>query len=377
MTLPIDTLIRGYTRDEAFEVALQALEDLKIPARSWREGGTFKSIVGVFATVGSIASNIVAGGIRGNFLDWAEGAWLTLFAALTFDVARIPATFAAGQVTLTNQGGGVYSWGADELVVVNTATGARYRVTGPGNLAAFATLTVDVMAVEAGAAGSSAPGTIDRLETTLARVVVGNADPLIGADEELDEPLRTRCRAKRGTRSANGPRGAWEFAALSATFADGTATSINRCVRLPSAGTGAVTVVVATPSGAPTPLELAAVRASVERWARTDTDSAFVEPAVEVAYNRTITIWRRDGDEATVRANAEKALRDLQATYPIGGISKGLGLPGHLWADALESAVIASSPGVVFDVDQDGGDIELAYNEIPILSATLLVRTGR
>ena len=374
--IPFDQLIRGYSRAEAFEVALQTLEDVGIPARSWREGGVFRSIVGAVATVGSIASNVVSDGIRGNLLGNARGPWLTYLARLTYGVERDPSTFASGQLTLTNQGGGIYAWGADELVAYSSATGKRYRATSAGNLPAFGEVTVDIQAIEAGSDSSAAPGSIDSLETTMARVVVGNAKPLVGRDEESDDSVTAKCDRAPSLRSANGPRSSYELACLSAKLPDGSATSINRVVQVPPDGTTTVRMIVATPSGAPTLDERTAARANIELLARTDTDNVIVEPAVETIYARTITIWRRGGDEESILRNARKALDDLQATYPIGGIRKHAGTPAYLWADALSSAVIASSPGVVFDVDQDAGDIELAYNEVPVLAATLLVRVA-
>lgn len=379
--LPFDTLIRGYTREEAFEIALDALEAVSIPARSWRRGGVMRGLVGVVATMGSIASQVVAEGQKSKFLGWATEGWLTYLAKLEYNVDRIPATFAAGQITFTNQGGGVFSWGADEVVAVNSATGARYRITTPANgtpgfpvFGAFQTRTFNLSAIEAGSASSSPPGAIDSLETTMARVVVGNEQSVIGTDEESDEALTLRCSLQPSVRSANGPREAWEFAALSAKLPNGNATSINRARKLPATGDGTVRVICATPSGAPTSEELKAVRDSIEDLARTDSDNALVEGAIEQTYSRTITIWRRGGDEATVRANAQKALAELQVSYPIGGIKKVSTANGYLWEDAIESAIIAANKGVVFDVDQTGGDIELAYDEIPVIAATLLVR---
>lgn len=388
--LPIDTLIRGVTPEEALEVLVSGLEAVGVPARKWRPGGTMKAFVGVVATAGSIGSNIIAEGIKANFVPspetgkGASGPWLTLLAKLVYGIDRKPSTFAAGQVTIINQGNQVFTWGADEVILYSSETKARYRVSTPAlgtlefpALAAGGTLTVDVVAIEQGSTSSVAPGQVDSFETVISpKLVVGNEEAIVGIDEETDAELATRCLMRLAMRSSNGPRGAYEFACLSALLPGGTPTSINRCVILPELGDGTVRCVVATPSGAPTTLELRAVRDLIEDAARTDTDTVALSAAVEVPYSKTVTVWRRGGSDEAVRANAERALPAFFSTYPIGGIKKSAGQPGYLYADALESAIISSSPGVVFDVDQDGGDIELAFNEVPVVATTLLIRSA-
>lgn len=374
--LPIDTLIRAVTKDEAFEMALSLLESVKIPARSWRRGGVSRSIVGVLATVAAQASDIVASGIASQFLDYAERDWLTLLAHYIYKVERITATFASGYVTLTNQGGGVFNYGANEVVLKNSATGARYRVSEAFTLGVLGEVTVSVAAIEAGSASSSEPGAIDTIETTMQRVVVGNVEAVIGLDAESDDDLRARCWASIGTLSPHGPRDAYEYAVRSATI-DGAPTNINRLVVRPALGDGSVRLVCASASGTPTPEELKAARDSIELLARTDTDTVLLEAASSVTIAKTITVWRRGGDDDTVRAAAFAALETLSATYPIGGISKFAGGQGYLYTDAISSTVIGAGGGVVFDVDYDvPTDTPLADNEVPTIAATILVRTA-
>lgn len=388
--LPIDTLIRSVTQEEALEVLLAGLEAVGIPARKWRPGGTFKAFAGVVATAGSIGANIIAAGLKANFVpspetgEGAAGAWLTILAKLVYGVDRKPSTFAAGQVTIVNTGNQVFTWGADEVILYSSETKARFRVTTPASgtlefpaLAAGGELTVDVTAIEQGSTSSVAPGQIDSFETVISpKLLVGNTEAIVGIEEESDAELATRCLMRLAMRSSNGPRGAYEFACLSALLPGGTPTSVNRCVILPELGDGTVRCVVATPSGAPTAPELQAIRDLIEDAARTDTDTVILTGAVEVPFARTVTVWRRGGSDEAVRANAERALPAFFATYPIGGIKKYAGQPGYVYADAIESTIIASSPGVIFDVDQDGGDIQLDYNEIPVVATTILVRSA-
>jgi hypothetical protein len=73
-------------------------------------------------------------------------------------------------------------------------------------LSPLGTLTLDFSADEAGSDSNAAAGEIDTLVTTMLGVTCSN-DTLaaLGIDEESDESLRERCRAKLGMLSPNGP----------------------------------------------------------------------------------------------------------------------------------------------------------------------------
>lgn len=388
--IPIEVLIRPIPRDELFDLMLGAIETLKVPARSWRAGSVARTIVAVCAEFGSQGSYLLSELIRGMFLAFGRGDPLTAHAEDVYGVERIKATFASSQdaVVLSNAGGGVYPISANELVVRAKSTGARFRVvsrsdgvapfnvpaaTTVGGVTTPGTVRVSVVAIEAGAASSVSPGEIDELETTLARVSVTNTTSIVGRDAESDDELVRRCLAKRATWSPFGPRDAYEHAALSAKLPDGSPTNITRALPSRYSSQGRVTVVCATPSGAPTVEELAAVRAEIERTARADTVRVEVLAATPVATAHTIVVWARGGNAAIIRQRASAAVATLIATYPIGGISKVDGAPGKLWADRMAAAVISSSPEV-FDADLDVGDIALAANEVATNTSTFDVR---
>jgi hypothetical protein len=378
MTIDIETLMASVTADQIFDRLLGVLETAGVPARSWRRGGVARSVLGALSDVGYQGSVIVRDGIRGMFLAFAEGSWLAAHAEDTYGTEKIAATFATGEVTFSNTGGAVHSFGADEIIVIATESGARYRVTEAfiipsGSVASPGTVTVEVTAIDSGSTGSAAPGEIDTLETPLSKVTVSNEAALVGVDEETDEALRARCRAKRGTWSPFGPRDAYEYAALSATLTDGTPAGVTRVAVSRYSSTGTVTVVCATASGTPTSDELDAVEENVEAIARPDTVTATVSGAVPVATTHTITVWARGGVADTIEDNAQAAMAALIATYPIGGISKTQGGQGYLFADQIAATIIASSPEV-FDVDGVGDDIALEPDEVATNVTTFDVR---
>lgn len=240
---------------------------------------------------------------------------------------------------------------------------------------------MDVSAVEPGAASSVAPGEIDELETTLARVSVTNPSRLVGRDEERGEDLVVRCLAKRGTWSSLGPRDAYVDAALSATLAGGLPTSITRVAVSRSSSTGTVRLICATPTGAPTEAELDAVREAVEQRARPDTVTVLVEAAVPVATVHHVIIWCRGGTKETILARSQAAMSEFVSRYPIGGNRKIEIGPGYLFADAISGAVLGAlrygEPKVdAYDLDFVGGavDVPLALNEVATNTTIFEVR---
>jgi phage-related baseplate assembly protein len=378
--IPIEVLIRPISPTALSELLFDSLETLGIPAKSWREGGVARSIIGVASAVGAQGSELVSEAIGGLFLAFAKGVWLTAHAKDVYDVDRIEASFAAGFVTLSNEGGAVHTVGADELIVRSSNTGARYRVTeafilGSGAPGSPTSITVAVSAVESGAASSVSVGEIDELETTLSYTTVANASAIIGSDAEPDEALRARCYLKRATWSPLGPRDAYEYAALTAKLPDGSPTNITRVRPSRYSSTGLVKVVCATPSGTPTAEALDAVEDAIESTARPDTVTVEVSGAEPVETAHSLILWCRGGSIPVIRARAQAALSALIAAWPIGGISKSEGGQGYLFSDAVAAAVVGSSPQA-FDVDFVGGavDIPLAFNEVAINTTTFDVR---
>ncbi|HKU42874.1 MAG TPA: baseplate J/gp47 family protein, partial [Polyangiales bacterium] len=104
---------------------------------------------------------------RSGFLELAEGDWLTLVARHVYGVEREQATFAAGEVTLTNSGGGSFTLDADDLVVWNPTIKKSFRNPAGFTLGPADDITIPIVAIEAGTASTSSPGAITEIETTL------------------------------------------------------------------------------------------------------------------------------------------------------------------------------------------------------------------
>lgn len=373
--VPIDTLLATPTEDQVFDGFIATLETLGIRATTWRVGGTARTILRVVAKAYLAFALVVAASVRSFFLETATGSWLTLLAANVYGVARPPASFANGQVQVSNTLGGVYPQAAGAVRFLG-ATGKAYT-----NVAAFvlnpgATLTLDVSAVELGSASSAAPNTITRLETTLVGVTVTNPEAVVGSDGATDVQLRALCKAKLAAISVRGPRGAYEYAVNAAVRLDGSPVDVNRSQISRQSSTGTVTVYCASPSGAPSGSDLGFIRDSIEAVARPDSVTCNVLAATEVPLTRTLTVWARrvEGLSATdLEALVNAALIAAITDYPIGGLPKPPSTQGYLYADFI-AGVVKSAHASVYDTDGTGSDVALNPGEVVTLATTLIVK---
>jgi hypothetical protein len=370
--LSFQDLVTPVTEDQFMERFLSSLETVGLKARSWRPAGVYRTILRVLAGTCASFSDLQARFIRSNYLELAEGNWLTWTAFYVFGVIRPDATFASGQVSLTNAGGGVYDWVPGQLRIVNSTTKKAYTNKADVHLSALGTATFDIIAVEIGSASSSAAGAIDRVETFFGDISVTNAAPVIGSDAMPDADLRQLCVDKRSAKSVYGPRGAYRYAIRSALRADGSGVNINRVSVSPSSSTGRVTMIVASPSGVPAGDDVAACAANVEVIARNDTSTSVLSGATGHTITRALTIWARKQPGLSaddIRALAQTQLVALARDYPIGGIIKG-GPGGYFWADSLDGAVQKAHPAI-YSVDGLGADELMAIGEVAVFAVTI------
>lgn len=151
-----------------------------------------------------------------TFLDTAEGAALTKLADDRYQVQRVEATDAVGEVTITRTSGG-----AAETLIAGTrvattadASGAQavFVLDDPAvfGLGANGPVTVSVTAVASGVEANVAAGAIaefvDRPDDSTF-VVTNDEVTAGGGGEESDDSVRDRCRAffatlRRGTMDA-------------------------------------------------------------------------------------------------------------------------------------------------------------------------------
>jgi hypothetical protein len=376
MALTIDQLLTPPNAEQTLDNFLSSLETLGIKARSWRTGGVARTILAVVATLYVTFVTLIHSVIKSAFLEHAEGDWLTLLARNLFGVERPTATFANGNVTLTNNGALPFNQTAQSVRFLWTAKKKAYVNTGAFTLAPGETKSIPIQAVEIGAASSAPPGAIDAFETVLFGVTVTNPEAVVGADAASDTRLKEICRAKRAAVSVRGPRGAYEYAIQTAVRNDGSPVDVNRYAISPSSSTGVVNIHVASPAGAPDPTDLTYIRDNVEIIARPDSVTVNVLAATTVPVVRTLTVWARRVDGLSVADLTTKvndALISAIASYRIGGLPKPPITQGYLYADFI-AGVVKSADASIYDVDGTGADVALNPGEVATLATTLVIK---
>lgn len=374
--ISIDELLIPTTGDQQLEKMLSSLEATGLKARSWRAGGALRTILRVVADVYAAFTVSMLGFVRAGFLETATGGWLTLLAFYVYGVTRNEATFASGQLRLTNLGGGVFTLNPGEFRASSSITKKTFTNIASFTLSAGATLVIDVQAVEAGSASSATVGTVTVTETILPGVVCTNLSAIAGSDAELDPVLAQRCLDKLGTLSARGPRNAYAYAVRSAKRPDGSTVDINRLSVSSSSSTGTVTVYVASPSGAPSTLDVSYVAESIEAYARPETVTLNLLPATPVTLTASIVVWCRRVPGLSAQDIAllvNKALLDMVTAYPIGGIPKPPATQGYLYDSTIEGTVKGSHPAI-YAVDGIASDYAINPGQVATLATTIDVR---
>lgn len=385
--ITVDELLTPSTEDEILDGFLSSLESMGIPARSWRRGGTARTILRYVAALYAAFTVLMVSMFQAGFLPTASGGFLTVLARYVYGVERITARYATGEVTVTNSGGGVYSFGIGAFIVVDSETGKSYANVSAFSIGSMTDVTIDVQALELGSASNAPPTKIDTLGTAYAGLSVSNDAAVVGQDEELDDDLRQRCRDALAAMSPAGPRGAYAFAISSATLPSGLPTNVNRARISPYSSTGRVDIVLASAAGPVSAADIDAVIASIEERVRPDTDTVNVASAVTIADTRTLTIWAKKTkgiDAAAIENAVDNAEINFIEHYPIGGRTKIGQTQGYLFKGSIEEAGKAPYDGIsdadraalntIWLVESTGTDLPLATNQVATMAVSIVVR---
>lgn len=371
------------TRADVQAAIYRVLGVMGVNTTSWAAGAVVRTLtVGVSAILSGL-SQLQAQIAQSGFMPVATGDWLTLTAKYVYAVDRLDATFAAGQLTLSNAGGGIYIVDAGDLIVATPTTpdprsGKTYRNDAAFTLGAGATITVPITAVEAGSDSTTGAATITVLVTSLLNVTCSNPTALVGLDVESDAALRVRCSEKLGALSPMGPWDAYAYAARNAHRSTGEPCGVTRTRTLKD-GFGNVTLVIANSSGAvlgtigDLTTDIGAVDEAVQQLAAPLAVTAHTESATAVTQAVTYELWAYNtsglSDEQIKLAVADK-LSAFTAGQPIGGNTL---LPsdttGYVWGDAIKAAIASTLPEQIFHVivTVPAGDVALTLTQVMAL----------
>lgn len=370
----LDDLVRPVTRAEAQQSIYDVLGIVGVVTTSWKPGAVVRTIIVAVAAVLAALSQLQAQIARSGFLAYSTGAWLTLVARYVYGVERIGATFASGELVLTNTGGGVFSFDPDDLIFLNTARSTTYRNAEAFSLGALSSVTIQITATEPGAASSADPGEIDTLVTVVLGVTCSNLGTLTGTDAEEDAALRTRCQQMLGSLSPMGPWDAYTYAVRTATHPDGTTIGVTR-VRIVKDGTGHVWVYCASNNGEVSGdpedpnTDLGIANDAVQRRAAPLAVTAHVLSATSEIVDVTYEVWMYNTSALTVgeiEDTIETAIETFLAMQPIGGNVVGSD-PGKIFVSGIEHAIFDCLPEIFrVVVTLPAADLVLAANDVPI-----------
>jgi phage-related baseplate assembly protein len=373
--LAISDLVTPVTSAEVRASIYSTLEAVGLNTTAWKTGSVVRTIIYAVSIVLAFLSTLISGLASSAFMDLAAGGWLTLTARYVYGVERTLATFATGEVTLTNTSGGSYTLDPDDLIVANPDSGATYRNTSTFTLLPMSSLTVAISAVEAGSLGTAVATQISVMVTTLAGVTCSNAAALVGLDDELDANLKVRCREKLGSLSPFGPWDAYSYAARNAVRADGTPIGVTRVLSTAD-GFGNVRTYAATASGGVTGTagdlgtDLGRVDDAIQRNAAplavTATTLSATPRLVNVSYR--LYMYSDSGlSEQALRDTISAAIATYLSTVPIGGDIIGAG-PGAIYLDSI-TTTIRNAVEAIYHVTLDIPTADLALTGVEVAVA--------
>lgn len=377
MALPIDELFAKQTRTEVENSILSVATLLGLDVTSWQPGGVARTIIATIAQIGADFTTITSTIAKSGFLFESASAtdptlddWEDLLGENLYNVARIPAQLATGNVFLTNTSGNTYALAIGDLHVANTATGKTYVNSAAGTILPFGTLTLAVQADEAGSASTATTGQITTMVTQLLGVTVTNPAALVGTDKETNLAYAQRCIDKLSSLSPDGAAGAYAF--FVKTIAAPPLSAVITRAKAFSPNTGQVRIIAANAGGAPTVGDLAILTSQVQQSVLPlgiSITGGSVEAATTQAIAISVTVYARTSAPLTVQNDINMALTAYIAAIPIGGIELTGSPPGKVFREALVGVIYNANDEIVeVTLATPAADVTLLQTDVAVLS---------
>lgn len=376
MTLLAD-LIPSRTAAQVRDAVLSRLTALGFPVTSWGDGGVARTLVEGFAWVVADARVAVMLVAKGGLLDEAEGAWLSLLSRSVFDLERILATFAVGEVTLAEgAGSGPHTITAGQMIVGRNGSGStparRFVAVTGGTLNPGGTLVIRVKAEEPGTGFNLAHGDVAFMFTPLPGVTVSAASSWLTAtgctpavDEETDARLRQRCRDRWATLGSGFTRSAVRYWCTSALFSDGSSVGCTRVGFATPPGDGSYVVYVAGATGGLGSTGVTQLQAVIEERCPI-TDAPAITDAAEVTLTVTGTVQFKAGFNTSAN---QIAVGDAIRAF---ANAKDIGDPSGVDLGGIYAAIYGAVPNGVQDADLTAptGDTSIAAGTVKVADVT-------
>lgn len=371
MTISLASLLLSETRAAIYNYALGIATSIGLPVTSWQVGDPTRSLYHVLSAKLEAFESNISGYIKSGFLDHATGVWLKVLAEQVYGVAVPPATYAETTVVLTNASTNLYIIDAGDITFASSVTGKTYRNTTGGTLAVgpATTLSVTVVADEAGSASSAGAAEITRLVTALDGVTCTNATAAVGIDEQDESVTRQQCKDMQDATSPDGARGAYAYFARNPDY--GGTSAITRVRTYGDSTTGVVTIYFAGPSGGSSAADVALAQLAIVTWCLPLCITLVAAAATNVTIAVTYELWLYKSCNKTVaevRTAVSTALGVLFSARPIGGDVVAPATTGKIYqSDILATIVKAIPEGFRASVTVPSGDTALTNGQVAVL----------
>jgi hypothetical protein len=230
--------------------------DYPFPVTSWQEGSVPKQLLEADAR--SLASWLqnMYGVVQGGIFELSEGTWTDYWAQSQYNEERTPAIATQGTVTLVNAGVLPWTLAVGEFTLGGSAITPTYTNTAEFTLGAGSSEPVYLQATVAGAAANVAGTSLNTILDPSAMpgvTITTSGGPLdwitrLGIDQESDNALKIRCRAKWPSLSTLQAKtvDAWDYAIR--TFADTTVSQTKVLENTPAGGEVTIYILGGTPA---------------------------------------------------------------------------------------------------------------------------------
>ncbi len=367
--LPIEDLVEEQSVDQVKSTMLSTLATLGLTTTSWVAGGMVRTIIALVAEIASPFTTVAANVNKGGLRNYATGEFLTHLALSMYNVERVESTPGEGVLSYTNAAAVPYGpFAAGEFRIAHVSTGKTYTNSASLTILAATTADFDIVADEVGTDSNAAAATITVLENALIGVTVTNADPVVGVDRETDAALRTRCTAKLGSLSPNGPRDAYNYVATTPELVGGAI--VNRTLVTDGAN-GTVDMRLAGPNGEIDPADVTLVDDGIQSLVVPICITATVASADALVIPVSYTAWIYADENLTepeAEALVEEQLTNYFATIPIGGYRKP-STTGQVFVNAIEGEIRKAANFFEVSVSTPAATTAVLTTEVPVLGA--------
>lgn len=373
----LDELLTPVPVETFFSQSLWVAGELGLPATAWQPISVGREIIYINSQIAANVSAVLVGTaesggpVRGGFLTYANGQWLTLCAYEIFDTERIDSSSATGKIGLSNSSAVPYTFGVGELRVLNETAQKTYTNTTGGTVPAGGSLlTTEFTADEPGTDSDLTSGDTLSPVATVPGLTAYWVENLIGQDTESDQALRERSREANAKASPNGPADAYDYYAKTTTRPNGSAIGVTRTNKVE--GNGTVTLYLADADGALTSQDRGYVFDNVnENVVPTGFTLLIPDPScVEVAIDITLTIVPNP-DSSVPQSESNAAMIDAVTTYlasiPIGG-DKASSFQG-VYLDTLVQVMRNAAGAAVLSItiSAPAANVALTSGQAPVM----------